>query len=94
MQCVQKELEGRALKELRSLPQIIGADNLTARKLASELFIKLTRNIVNVSSLEAAEIVKLIDNSYRDVQFGLQMKLQICVNILEFQQVKLYHREN
>jgi UDP-N-acetyl-D-mannosaminuronic acid dehydrogenase len=68
--CPERTLEGKALIELRELPQIIGADEQAVRDRAARLFRDLTKSIVQVSSLEAAEIVKLVDNTYRDVQFA------------------------
>lgn len=68
--CPERTLEGRALQELRELPQIVGAADSAASDRAAAVFQRLTSTIVKVSSPEAAEIVKLIDNTYRDVQFA------------------------
>ncbi|OBB75576.1 nucleotide sugar dehydrogenase [Mycolicibacterium monacense] len=68
--CPERTLEGRALQELRELPQIIGADNADASDRAAAVFQRLTSTIVKVSSPEAAEIVKLVDNTFRDVHFA------------------------
>lgn len=68
--CPERTLEGNALKELRQLPQIVGADDFESRQCASQLFQELTNTVVQVSSLETAELIKLIDNTFRDVQFG------------------------
>ncbi len=68
--CPERTLEGKALHELRELPQIVGADKAIVRDRAAAIFRNLTNSIVQVSSLEAAEIVKLVDNTYRDVQFA------------------------
>lgn len=68
--CPERTLEGKALLELRKLPQIVGADTQPVRDKAAALFRRLTNSIVQVSSLEAAEILKLVDNTYRDVQFA------------------------
>lgn len=68
--CPERTLEGNALKELRTIPQILGADDEAILDRAENLFRKLTNTMVRVSSLEAAEIVKLTDNSFRDVQFA------------------------
>ncbi|WP_179474479.1 nucleotide sugar dehydrogenase [Mycolicibacterium vinylchloridicum] len=67
--CPERTLEGRALQELRELPQIIGADPVASDRAAA-VFQRLTSSIVKVSSAEAAEIVKLVDNTYRDIQFA------------------------
>ena len=77
--CPERTLEGCALQELRELPQIVGADSQEARDRASSVFRKLTSSIVQVSSLEAAEIVKLTDNTYRDVHFAFANEVaRVC----------------
>lgn len=68
--CPERTVEGRALEELSTLPQVIGADTREARERAIELFSHLGCPIENVSSLETAEAVKLVANTYRDVQFA------------------------
>jgi len=68
--CPERTLEGKALQELRKLPQVIGADTQAVRDNAAAVFRRLTNSIVQVSSLEAAEVLKLVDNTYRDVQFA------------------------
>lgn len=68
--CPERTLEGRALLELNELPQIIGADDHTARRRCQMLFNRMTPTTVALSSLEAAELVKLVDNTFRDVSFG------------------------
>lgn len=66
----ERTVAGRALKELRELAQIIGGIDSTSRELASNIFRKLTPTIVSVESPEAAELIKLVDNTYRDVTFA------------------------
>lgn len=68
--CPERTLEGRALIELYQLPQIVGANSKKARQKAADLFKRLTHTIIEVSSLETAEMVKLIDNTYRDISFA------------------------
>jgi UDP-N-acetyl-D-mannosaminuronic acid dehydrogenase len=68
--CPERTLEGKALIELHELPQIIGADNAQTRARCARIFGALTPMTLSVSSLEAAELIKLIDNAYRDVTFA------------------------
>ena len=68
--CPERTLEGQALSELRVLPQIVGADSVDANIRASHLFQFITPTVVRVSSAEAAEMIKMIDNAYRDVSFA------------------------
>ncbi len=66
----ERTVEGKALEELRTLPQIVGGFDDRSADLATRLFRTIAPTIVNVGSLEAAEAVKLINNSFRDWIFG------------------------
>lgn len=68
--CPERTLEGKALTELRQLPQIVGGMTSQAAVRASHLFQLITPTVVRVSSLETAEMIKLIDNAQRDVAFA------------------------
>jgi len=77
--CPERTLEGNALNELRTLPQIVGADDEESREKASKFFKNITSSVIQVSSFETAELIKLVDNTYRDVQFGFANEVaKIC----------------
>jgi len=73
--CPERTIEGRALEELRRLPQIVGGRDLRARVRAAQLFQHITPTVVQVSDLETAEMIKLMDNASRDVCFALSNEL-------------------
>ncbi len=68
--CPERTAEGRALKELRELPQIVGGYDQHSRELGMRFFNENTHTVVDVGSLEAAEMCKLLDNTYRDTVFA------------------------
>jgi UDP-N-acetyl-D-mannosaminuronic acid dehydrogenase len=68
--CPERTLEGVALRELRSLPQIVGGESDRAALRAAQIFQFLTPTIVRVRDLETAEMIKLVDNAQRDVSFA------------------------
>lgn len=68
--CPERTLEGKALVELRQLPQIVGGMTTVAAVRASQLFQFITPTVVRVSDVETAEMIKLIDNAQRDVAFA------------------------
>lgn len=77
--CPERTLEGNAMKELRELPQIVGADSEHTRLRAATIFQKLTSSVIQVQGPEAAEAIKLIDNTYRDVQFAFSNEVaRLC----------------
>ncbi len=68
--CPERTLEGKALSELRTLPQIVGGFDYEAGLRAAHIFQFLTPTVVQVSDIETAEMIKLIDNAQRDVFFA------------------------
>ena len=77
--CPERTIEGNALAELRELPQICGGLTNEDSWAAAQLFQSLTPTTIRVSSLETAELIKLLDNSYRDLFFAFGNEVaQIC----------------
>jgi UDP-N-acetyl-D-mannosaminuronic acid dehydrogenase len=77
--CPERTLEGRALIELHELPQVIGADDAETRWRCQQLFNLMTPTTVAVSSLETAELVKLTDNTFRDLSFAFSNEIaKLC----------------
>lgn len=71
----ERTAEGAALQELRTLPQIIGADsNLTLNK-AIDFFSSLGFYLAIAKGSREAELSKLACNTWRDVTFGFSNEL-------------------
>lgn len=68
--CPERTLEGKALLELRTLPQVVGGVDEQSTFRASQIFAFLTPSIMKVSNAETAEMVKLINNTQRDMMFA------------------------
>jgi nucleotide sugar dehydrogenase len=75
--CPERTVEGQALTELRWLPQVVGADDELSRERAAHLFAALTPTIVRVSRSAAAEMAKLVDNTYRDLSFAFSNEVAL-----------------
>lgn len=71
----ERTSEGQALSELCVNPQIIGGYDQKSAELTSQLFSSMTPSVIDVGSLEAAEMCKLIDNTYRDHMFAFTNQL-------------------
>ena len=69
--CPERTIEGDALSELITIPQIIGPNNEESFNKSEELFRQITPTVLRVESLEAAELVKLFNNTYRDIHFSI-----------------------
>jgi UDP-N-acetyl-D-mannosaminuronic acid dehydrogenase len=66
----ERTIQGQALRELEELPQVVGGLDADSTQAASELFARVTRRVVPVSSLEAAELVKLVNNCHTDLIYS------------------------
>jgi len=68
--CPERIAEGHALEELRSLPQIIGADTDVAAERAVALFGALAAKTIRTTTKEA-ELAKLFTNTWRYMKFAV-----------------------
>lgn len=77
--CPERTLEGKALHELRTLPQIVGGKDDQSTMRAAQLFNFLTPTTIRVADLETAEMIKLINNTQRDLMFAFANEVaSIC----------------
>ena len=63
----ERTVEGNAMKELQDLPQIIGGLTSKCSEIAGSFWRTHSNVIVQADSLESAELVKLANNSFRDL---------------------------
>lgn len=76
--CPERIAEGNAIKELKELPQIIGADDQTAVNISSEMFSSIGSSLI-FNSIEEAELTKLFANAFRYLQFAIANEFfEIC----------------
>jgi UDP-N-acetyl-D-mannosaminuronic acid dehydrogenase len=68
--CPERIAEGKALEELHTLPQIIGADDDRSAERATALFRRLVEKTVRTSTKEA-ELAKLFTNTWRYMKFAV-----------------------
>ena len=68
--CPERIAEGKALEELVTLPQIVGAFEPEAQAKARDLFLRIAPKIIDLPPLEA-ELAKLFTNSWRYLNFAV-----------------------
>ena len=77
----ERTVEGVALQELGSLPQLVGGSPRATMRMR-EFFSEVGVNTVDLGSLEAAEFAKLMSNSFRDLIFGVSNEYAMFANHL------------
>lgn len=73
----ERTIQGQALRELEELPQVVGGLDRRSLELGLAFFGRLARQLVPVSQLETAELVKLANNCHTDLiySFGNEIAL-------------------
>jgi UDP-N-acetyl-D-mannosaminuronic acid dehydrogenase len=66
----ERTIQGMALRELVELPQVVGGLDERSLELGLALFGGFSHQVVPVSSLETAELVKLTNNCHTDVIYA------------------------
>ena len=84
----ERMVEGQAIRDFTSLPKIIGASDPETSAIVTEVIGSLGGPIVQVSSPETAEMVKMVDNYSRYVFLGLTNEIalvseKVGVDVLE-----------
>jgi len=90
----ERTVAGRAIPELKELPQIIGGFDKKSTMVADRFFREVTPTIVDVGSLEGAEMVKILNNTFRDVKFGYANEMAMICKELGLDMVKLVQAAN
>ena len=77
--CPERIVQGYAVEELQTLPQIVSGSTPEAEDAASSLFEKIAPEIVRLTPSEA-ELVKLLSNAYRYIQFAVTNQFFLIAN--------------
>lgn len=79
--CPERIAEGKAMKELEELPQIIGSQDSKSAAKAEKVF-KLLGNDIFHTNYISAELVKLFNNIYRYINFAVANQFAIIADNL------------
>lgn len=86
--CPERIAEGRAMEEIRTLPQIISAFDDESLARARELFSIINDDLIELAPLEA-ELAKLFTNSWRYMNFAISNQFYMLAESygLDFQRI-------
>jgi UDP-N-acetyl-D-mannosaminuronic acid dehydrogenase len=92
--CPERTIEGAAIQELADLPQIVGGRDKESLHAALNFFASYDIETVPVSSLEVAEMTKLVNNTYRDLQFAFANEIALLCDQLNISGREVIHAAN
>lgn len=75
VQAPERTAEGNAINELHELPQIVGGGTNVCVEKGISLFDGVAKICLRVSSIEVAEMVKIVGNAYRDYTFAFSNQI-------------------
>ena len=76
--CPERILEGKAVKEIQEIPEIVGGVNQTSNDIVTEIFRHINPNKkFSYTTITGAELAKLFANIYRYIGFALSNELAI-----------------
>jgi UDP-N-acetyl-D-mannosaminuronic acid dehydrogenase len=86
--CPERIAEGKAMEEIRTLPQIISAFDPVSLARARELFSIINEDLLELNPLEA-ELAKLFSNSWRYMNFAISNQFYMLAETygLDFQRI-------
>jgi len=86
--CPERIAEGKAMEEIRTLPQIISAFDQESLERARDLFAIINEDLIELSPLEA-ELAKLFSNSWRYMNFAISNQFYMLAETygLDFQRI-------
>jgi len=74
---------GNKLFTVRNVPKVVGGQTPLCTELASKIFNTIFDEIVTVSSTQSAEMVKLLENTFRAINIGLANEIALMCQRLD-----------
>ena len=93
--CPERIAQGKSLKELPKLAQIVSGKNLKAKIESGKIFKKISKKIIHTEITEA-ELIKLFSNAYRYINFSISNQFyMMCKDLgLDFNKIREFMRDN
>lgn len=90
----ERVVEGNVIDEYFKIPQVIGGYTKHCLKRGMAIFSRLNPYLVETESLEAAELVKLCNNTFRDVSFAFANEVALICDSFNIDAIKLINAAN
>lgn len=92
--CPERTIEGNAISEILSIPQVVGGIDNESVNAAERFFAEFCEKVLVFSTPEAAELIKLANNTYRDLTFGFANELSELCGSLGLNSIEIINGAN
>ena len=93
--CPERAIPGNTLSELVNNDRVIGGLNKRSTTLSKEFYRKFSKGKILETNSQTAELIKLTENAYRDVNIAFANEMSIIcdnLNVNVFELIKLANR--
>ncbi|MCD4680877.1 MAG: UDP-N-acetyl-D-mannosamine dehydrogenase [Bacteroidales bacterium] len=93
--CPERVLPGRTMKELIENDRIVGGDSTEAAEKAKQFYSTFVEGDILITNSKTAEMAKLVENSFRDINIAFANELSIIcdkLNINVWELIRLANR--
>ena len=87
--CPERIVQGKGIKEILKLPQLVSATSAEAEDSAAQLFATVSPKVIRLQPKEA-EVAKLITNAWRYLEFAIANQFYIMVEQQGLDFYKIY----
>jgi len=78
----ERMMTGYAISRYKEVAKVVGGINAQSTKVCTAFYKSFCTTVIEVSSIEAAEMTKIAEGIYRDVNIGIANELlKVCENI-------------
>lgn len=81
--CPERVLPGNTVEELRTNSRIVGGCSPRASEKAEALFARICKGPIRLTDSRTAEMTKLVENTFRDVNIALANELSMICDFLD-----------
>ena len=82
---------GNPVYHTDNTPKVVGGHTPECREIAAEIYGMAIKHVVPVSSTKAAELAKLLENTFRSINIGLVNELAIMCDLLNVDVWEVIH---
>lgn len=90
----ERTVQGDAMRELKNIPQIVGGLTPRCTQRTMSFWSTLAPSVAPAESLEAAELTKLANNSFRDLSFAFSNELSLLADKYNINAFRLIETAN
>jgi UDP-N-acetyl-D-mannosaminuronic acid dehydrogenase len=80
--CPERVMPGRLMENIRTVPRVCGGSSPKVAEVMGQLYSNIVEAAIDVTDITTAELVKVTENAYRDVQIAFANEVSLICDSL------------